>query len=219
MAYSEGDAVQATPQPIEPSPQAIPASAVPAPGITTVPQSNLAVGIAMGTLFGLVAAILYAVIAIVSEREFVMLALLIGFGIAFGFSRFGHTRGIVPGVIAAVIALVLFFVAIFVEGAGSIAKFYDASFIDGLRAVTESPGEFLSIYFSDKLSYVFLALTVGFAFYYANGGKAAKAEKAALAQQQGAVTNESLIATQNDSLNDSLNATQNATQNETPNGA
>ena len=203
MADSEGDAVQATPQPIQPSPQAIPTGALPAPGITTVPQSNLAVGIAMGTLFGLLAATLYAVIAIVAEREFAVLALLIGFGIAFGFSRFGHTRGIVPGVIAAVIAAVLFFVAIFVEAAGSIAKYFEASFVDGLRAAVESPGDVVSIYFSDALSYLFLAITVGFAFYYANGGKAAKAEKAALAQPQPAITNESL----------------NEAQNETPNGA
>ncbi len=198
MADSPGDAFQATPQPIEPSWQAPQASAVPVPGISTAPNSNLAVGIAMGTLFGLIAAILYAVIAIVTEREFALLGLLIGFGIAFGFSRFGHTRGLVPGVIAAVIALVLFFVAIFVETAGGIAKYFEVSFVDGLRAAVESPGDVVSLYFSDALSYLFLALTVGFAFYYANGGKAAKAEKAALAQQQSVVTNESLNAAQNE---------------------
>lgn len=203
MADSQGDAFEATPQPIEPSWQAPQAGAVPVPGISTAPSSNLAVGIAMGTLFGLLAAILYAVVAIVSEREFALLGLLIGFGIAFGFSRFGHTRGLVPGVIAAVIALVLFFLAIFIETAGGLAKYFDVSFLEGLRAAVESPGDVISIYFSDALSYLFLALTVVFAFYYANGGKAAKAEKAALAQQEGAVTNESF----------------NATQNETPNGA
>jgi len=215
MAASQGDAVPATPQPIEQPTQALPVSAVPAPANPTVLPSNLPVGIAMGTLFGLLAAILSAVIAIAAEREFALGPLLIGFGIAFGFGRFGHTRGLVPGAIAVAIALVLFFLAVFLESAGSIAKYFEASYIDGLRAAVESPGDVVSSYFSSGPAYLFLALTVGFAFYYANGGKflvlnrgfafdytnggkAAKAKRAAPAHQQRAVTNDSLKVTQNE---------------------
>ena len=110
------------------------------------PTSRWAV--AAGTGLGLLAALAYAGIAIVIDRELAALALLIGVAIAFGFHRFGRTRGIVPGIIAGVIALVLFFVAIFVEG-----RRHDrqdcttCSFVDGMRLVTENAGDFVSVYF------------------------------------------------------------------------
>ena len=152
-----------------------PAAAVPAP----VPPANLAVGIAMGTLFGLIAAIVYAVVTILIDREFAALALLVGFAIAYGFHRFGKTRGVVPGIIAAVIALVMFFLAIFIETAGAYAKYVGVSFVDGMRAAVQNPDLVISGYFSDGLSYLFALLTVVYAFYYAKGGKSAKVERAA----------------------------------------
>ena len=163
------DAVYAPPPAMAP-----PAAAVPAP----VPPANLAVGIAMGTLFGLIAAIVYAVVTILIDREFAALALLVGFAIAYGFHRFGKTRGVVPGIIAAVIALVMFFLAIFIETAGAYAKYAGVSFIDGMRAAVQSPDLVISGYFSDGLSYLFALLTVVYAFYYANGGRSAKAQSA-----------------------------------------
>jgi len=138
------------------------------------PEPNLAVGIAAGTALGVLAALVYAGVAIFADREFLALGLLIGLAIAFGFHRFGHTRGILPGLIAAVIAAVLFFVAIFITGAGAVAKIAEVSFIDGLRFVTENSGDFLSAYFEDPLSYVFLGVSVVMAGYYAFGGRGAK---------------------------------------------
>ena len=159
-----------------------PAMAAPADAVqVAVPPANLAVGIAMGTLFGLIAAIVYAVVSLQLEREFAALALLVGFAIAYGFHRFGKTRGVVPGIIAAVIALVMFFLAIFIETAGAYAKYVGVSFVEGLRATVQNPDLVISGYFSDGLSYLFALLTVGYAFYYAKGGKAAKVERKAAA--------------------------------------
>jgi len=157
--------------------------AVPPPPVPAAPASpaapaaapNLPVGIAFGALFGLLAALVYAGIAVLAEREFLVLGLLIGFAIAFGFHRFGHTRGVVPGAIAAVIAMVMYVIAIFVETAGALAKAFDASFMDGLRTALDYPGEVFSGYFSDALSYLFVVVSVGMAFYYAWGGRQAQA--------------------------------------------
>lgn len=140
-------------------------------------QPNLAVGIAAGTGLGVLAALVYAAAAIFADREFLILGVLIGFAIAFGFHKFGRTRGLVPGLIAAVIAVVLYMVAIFVTGAGVVAKIADVSFVEGLRFVTDNAGDFLSDYFSDPLSYVFLGVAVVMAFYYAFGGSAAKQQQ------------------------------------------
>lgn len=139
-----------------------------------VPPPNLAVGVAAGAGLGLLAALVYAGVAIFADREFLILGLLIGFAIAFGFHRFGHTRGVVPGLIAAVLAFVLYMVAIFITGAGVVAKIAEVSFVDGLRFVTDNASEFLSDYFSDPLSYIFLGVAVVMAFYYAFGGAAGK---------------------------------------------
>lgn len=83
-------------------------------------------------------------------------------------------HGVVPGLIAAVIALVMYFVAIFVATAGALSKLFEVSFMDSLRAAVEYPGEVLSGYFSDGLSYVFFGVSVLAAFYYAWGGRQAK---------------------------------------------
>jgi len=142
-----------------------------------VPAPNLAVGITAGFGFGLLAAIVYAGVAIVAEREFLMLGLLIGFAIAFGFHRFGHTRGVVPGLIAAVIALVMYTLAIFIETAGVLTKIYDESFIDALRLTIQYPSDVFATYFSDALSYVFVVVSVVMAFYYAWGGRQGAAQE------------------------------------------
>lgn len=143
-----------------------PEAPAPAPEVP-LPPSNLAVGLTAGVGLGLLAALLYAGVAVIGEREFLMLGLLIGIAVAFGFHRFGHTRGVVPGVIAAVVTFLLYFLAIFVEGAGTIAKIAEVSFMEGLRTVVENAGEFLSAYFEDPLSYVFLIVSVGWAFWSA----------------------------------------------------
>jgi len=152
-------------------PTAVPLTPAPAPA------PNLPVGIAFGALFGLIAALVYAGIAIIAEREFLVLGLLIGVAIAFGFHRFGHTRGVVPGAIAAVIALVMYVIAIFVLTAGALAKAFDASFMDSLRMTLDYPGEVFSGYFSDVLAYVFIIVAVGMAFFYAWGGRQALASQ------------------------------------------
>jgi hypothetical protein len=165
------------PTPIEP--KAVDASIAPAPiepsepalSPTPAVPSNLAVGLVAGIGFGLLAAIVYAVITIVSDREFLVLGLLIGFAIAFGFHRFGHTRGVLPGVLAAVIAAVVYVIAIFLETAGGLTKVYDVGFLDALRTCIQYPTDVFSSYFSDGLSYVFFVVSVGMAFYYAWGGR------------------------------------------------
>ncbi|MCR6712679.1 MAG: hypothetical protein NVV57_08260 [Demequina sp.] len=143
-----------------------------------LPPSNLAVGLVAGVGLGLVAAMIYAAVAIFGDREFLALGLLIGFAVAFGFHRFGHTRGIVPGIIAAVVALVLYFLAIYVEGAGAIARENGVGFMDALRFVIENNAEFLKFYFSDALSYVFLIVSVGAAFFYAYDAKSQRFDRA-----------------------------------------
>ena len=153
------------------------ATYVPGPA-APLPPSNLAVGITAGVGLGLVAALVYAGVAIFAERELLVLGVLIGFAVAFGFHRFGHTRGIVPGIIAAVITLVLYFLAIYIEGGGAIAKEADVSFIDGLRFVMENNAEFLKYYFEDPLSYLFLAVSVGAAFIYAYDQKSLRFDRA-----------------------------------------
>lgn len=149
------------------APTAPPAAAAP----VAAKPANLAVGIAAGFGLGLVAALIYAAVTVLSEREFLWLGLLIGFAIAFGFSRFGHTSGVVPGLIAAVIAAVMYVVAIFVQTAGFITKELDMGFLDSLRLALEYPKEVLTDYFDDPLGYVFAGITVVMAFYYAWGGR------------------------------------------------
>jgi hypothetical protein len=155
---------------------AAPEQALPAPA--PLPRPNLAVGITAGVGLGVVAALVYAGFAIASDRELLAFGLLIGFAVAFGFHRFGHTRGIAPGLIAAIVTLALYFVAIFIEGGGVIAKLYDVSFIDGLRSVIENSGEFLSAYFSDGMAYLFLGVSVVAAFFYAYDQKSVRFDRA-----------------------------------------
>ena len=181
MTYNPDAIPAAAPQPAESTAvdASIPAAPAPAPAWepdpnAPAPQPNLAVGVAAGVGLGLLAALVYAGVTIFSEREFLMLGLLIGAAIAFGFHRFGHTRGIVPAVLAAVIAFVLYFVAIFLAGAGTISKLYDETFLDGLRDVIQNASAFLEAYFSDGTSYLFLGISVLMAGYYAFGGRAAK---------------------------------------------
>jgi len=140
--------------------------------------SNLAVGLVAGVGLGLVAALIYAGVAVLGDREFLALGLLIGFAVAFGFHKFGHTRGIVPGIVAAIVTLVLYFLAIYVEGAGVVAKEAGVGFIDGLRFVFENNAEFLKYYFEDALSYVFLIVSVGAAFFYAYDAKSQRFDRA-----------------------------------------
>lgn len=146
----------------------------------TTPQPNFAVGLAAAIGLGLAAVALYAVVAIFSGREFAILAVLIGVGVAFGFTRFGRTSGILAGIVAGVVALVLFFVAIFVTMAGMLSKEADYPFFTALGDLMSQAGLAMEIYFEDPLSYVFVAISVVIAFAYASGlaGKKVGREKA-----------------------------------------
>ena len=138
---------------------------------------NFMVGLAAAVGLGLLAAIAYAVIAVIADREFAMLAVLIGIAVAFGFKRFGHTTGLVPGLVAAVVALGMFFVAIFLSAAGVYADKYGDGYLDSLRLVLNNTGLIINDYFADPLSYAFVGLAAIIAFAYASGRAGKKVGK------------------------------------------
>ncbi len=139
-------------------------------GLIEEPQpSNLGVGIAVGLGLGIVATALYAFFTVQAEKEYVMLAILIGLAVGFGFSKFGRTRGAVPGILAALITLVLFFAAILFIDAGFAAKTFGIPFTDSLSISFEYFSDVIKLYFEDPLSYVFAGLTVIFAFVQGSG--------------------------------------------------
>jgi len=137
-------------------------------------QPNLAVGVVAGIVLGLIAALVFAGVTVFSGNEYLALGVLIGAAIAFGFHRFGHTRGIIPALIAAVVAGILYLLAVLITAAGLFAKEFGESFIDSLRLVVENAGEVISIYFEDKASLAFLGVSVAMAAFYAFGGRRAK---------------------------------------------
>lgn len=132
-------------------------------------RPNFVVGIAAAVGLGLVAALVYAGVAIFAEREFAMLAVLIGIAVAYGFLRFGRTKGLAAGLVAAVIALVLYFVAIFATTAGLWSKESGEPFLDSLGLMLQNASVVVEVYFEDPLSYVFIAISVIIAFVYAAG--------------------------------------------------
>jgi hypothetical protein len=130
---------------------------------------NFMVGLAAAIGLGLVAALLYAGVAILAEREFAILAVLIGIAVAYGFLRFGRTKGVLAGLVAAVIAIALYFVAIFVTTAGLWSKESGESFLDSLSLMLQNTSLVVEVYFEDPLSYVFIAISAIIAFVYAAG--------------------------------------------------
>jgi hypothetical protein len=137
-------------------------------------QPNLAVGIVAGIVLGVIAALVFAGVTVFSGNEYLALGVLIGAAIAFGFHRFGHTRGIIPALIAAVVTGILYLLAVLITAAGLFAKEVGGTFIDALRLVVENASEVISIYFEDKASLAFLGVSVAMAAYYAFGGRRAK---------------------------------------------
>ena len=131
--------------------------------------SNFLVGLAAGVGLGLLAAIAYAVFTVVTEFEIGWLAILIGAAVAFGFTRFGHTKGIAAGLVAALVAFGSFFVAIFVAMAGLNTKEFGDPFITSLSLAIQNAGALVELYFQDPKSYLFVALPVIIAFAYASG--------------------------------------------------
>ena len=85
-------------------------------------QPNLAVGIVAGIVLGVIAALVFAGVTVFSGNEYLALGVLIGAAIAFGFHRFGHTRGIIPALIAAVVTGILYLLAVLITAAGLFAK-------------------------------------------------------------------------------------------------
>ncbi len=117
---------------------------------------------------------MYVLIAILADRESAWLAILIGLAVGFGFSKFGRTRGVVPGVLAALVTLALFLVAIVVIIAGYLSKELGASFGEALSFVLENFSLSMEAYFSDPLSYVFVAGATIVAFFQGAGLAARK---------------------------------------------
>lgn len=133
-------------------------------------QPNLIVGIAAALGLGLVAAGLYALVAALTDTEIGYLALLIGVGVALGFTFFGKVKNLTVGIVAAVIAGVMFIVALFIAGSGFIAREYGVSFFEGLDLLMGDAGGFVSEYFqADVKSYLFLLFAVAPAFVIASG--------------------------------------------------
>jgi len=155
--------------PASPEPSAAPGD--PAPVGFEVPEqsSNFMVGLAAAVGLGLVAAFIYAALAIFAEREFAILAVLIGIAVAFGFLRFGRTKSILAGVVAAVVAIALYFVAIFVSTAGLFAKSEGESFMSSLSLMVQNASLVVQVYFEDPVSYVFVGISAIIAFVYAAG--------------------------------------------------
>ena len=117
---------------------------------------------------------MFAAVTVFSGNEYLALGVLIGAAIAFGFRTFGHTRGIIPAIIAAVVTGILYLLAVLITAAGLWAETYSESFIDSLRLVVENASEVISLYFEDKASLAFLAISVAMAAFYAFGGRRAK---------------------------------------------
>jgi hypothetical protein len=130
---------------------------------------NFVVGLAAAVGLGLLAAIVYAAVAIFAEREFAILAVLIGIAVAFGFLRFGRTKGVLAGIVAAIIAIALYFVAIFVTTAGLFAKVQGESFMNSLSLMLQNASLVVQVYFEDPLGYVFVGISAIIAFVYAAG--------------------------------------------------
>jgi hypothetical protein len=154
--------------PMEPAPAAPTAAPAAAPA-EPAPASNLPVGLAAGVGLGLVAVLIYAGVAWLSDREFGYIAFLIGFGVAFGLVKFGRRASVMHGAIAAVISAALFILALFLTATLALMKIYEASFGDSLNAVMQVPGELLSEYFKDPMSWLFLVLAVIPSFITASG--------------------------------------------------
>ena len=135
------------------------------------PKPNLAVGLVAGVILGLLAAVLYTVVTVVTEKDYFMLGALMGIAVAFGFYRFGHTKGIVAAIIAAIVAAIVYVVGIFLSTAGLAGKIYDIGFTDALRVLIENPVDTLKLYFEgDALSWVFFGGSVLLSAFYAFRG-------------------------------------------------
>lgn len=133
-------------------------------------QSNTMLGILAAIGFGLVAAGLYAVVAIVTDREIGYLAVLIGVAVGWGFTVVGKVKNLTVGFVAVVIAALMFVVAIGLAAAGFISSDYGVSLFVGLEEVSRQAVPLLQVYFeSDFMSWLFLLLAVAPAFVVASG--------------------------------------------------
>ncbi|GAA2240237.1 hypothetical protein GCM10010401_11070 [Rarobacter faecitabidus] len=131
--------------------------------------ANLTRGLLTGLGFGVAATILYVVVAVSAEKEYAVLSVLIGLAVGFGFSRFGRTKGAQAGLCAALVTLALFLVAIVLMDAGLNAKYLGTPFLEELRISATFLNAVISLYFSDLLSYVFVAAAVIVAFFQGAG--------------------------------------------------
>ncbi|PKQ25583.1 MAG: hypothetical protein CVT64_09180 [Actinobacteria bacterium HGW-Actinobacteria-4] len=146
----------------------IPAAAPPVDQVGRQPNTMLGVLAAIG--FGLVAAGVYAVVAVITDREIGYLAVLIGVAVGWGFTIVGKVKNLALGFVAAVIAAIMFVVALGFAAAGFISGEPGETFFTGLDFVTREIALLLQIYFDEGfLAYVFLLLAVAPAFVIASG--------------------------------------------------
>ncbi len=137
---------------------------------TAVPEApNWLYGILAGAGLALVAGIVYALVAVLADKEFVYLAILAGIGAGFGVRKFGNVATPLSGVISAVLGVAGWILGVYVAYAMSAAKAFDVSFGEAFRTFAGS-SSFLGDYFSaDFWGYLMLVATAGFGFVIGSG--------------------------------------------------
>ncbi|WP_062517684.1 hypothetical protein [Demequina gelatinilytica] len=167
----------APPAPYEPQPYDAPPAQPQgfAPYEEPSAQGSVGMGLLVGAGLGAAAASVYALAAVMSGREFLFLAVIIGVAVAWGIQRFAQRRSIALGLAAVGITALLFVVAAFGEVAGMIAKEFDVPFSDALDLVLELPGDVISTLFDELLDYVWIGVTLGYAFFRGAGLTGTKA--------------------------------------------
>lgn len=134
------------------------------------PNPSLVRGLIWSVILAFLAAIVYILPILVAKREFVILAVLIGFAAAFGFTVFGQVKGLVAGLLSAAVAAVGFFTALALTVAVQLASYPSYNIFTGFGEAVKNIDLTIKLYFEgDAMSWVIFAVAVIAGFWFASG--------------------------------------------------
>lgn len=146
----------------------------------TLPQPSFARGFVAAIGLGLAAVALFVAVAFIVDQRVAALAVLIGLGVALGFTRVGRVKGVAIGLVSAFLTAVLFCVAVIVTTAGFVSEFSATDFGTSLSRAFANADLVLDDYLDSPSAYVFASISVLVAFVYGAGFAGKKSDASAL---------------------------------------